>query len=129
VHQIDRELVQLPRSGGGRAGRATRLSAAPRELGFAGEAFASAEDFLSSAALYRTRCLLLDVAMPGTSGPALQAELVRLRRPIPIVFISAHVDERVRGRLLQAGAVACLYKPFTESELLRAVNAAMELSA
>lgn len=100
-----------------------------REFGFAAEAFASAEEFLSSAALDQTRCLLLDVAMPGVSGPALQQELARRRCAIPIVFITARADDGVRAQLLAAGAVGCLYKPFTESALLGAVNAALEVSA
>jgi FixJ family two-component response regulator len=100
-----------------------------REFGFAAQAFASADDFLSSSALHHTRCLLLDVAMPGMSGPALQRELTRLRRPTPIVFITAHADERVRAQLLEAGAIGVLYKPFTESALIGAVNAALEVSA
>jgi FixJ family two-component response regulator len=97
-----------------------------REFGFEAGAFASAEDFLGSGVLDRTHCLLLDVAMPGMSGPALQQELTRRGRTIPIVFITAHADEGVRARLLQAGAVDCLYKPFTESALLDAVTAALE---
>jgi FixJ family two-component response regulator len=96
-----------------------------REFGFDAAAFASAEDFLGSGALDRTRVLLLDVAMPGMSGPALQHELPRRGRAIPIVFITAHADESVRAQLLQAGAVDCLYKPFTESALLDAVHAAL----
>jgi FixJ family two-component response regulator len=64
--------------------------------------------------------------MPGMSGPALQQELARQGRTIPIVFITAHADASVRAQLLRAGAVGCLYKPFTESALLDAVNAAHE---
>ena len=100
-----------------------------REFGFAAEAFASAEAFLASPAVDQARCLLLDVAMPGMSGPALQEELARRRRAIPIVFITAHADERTRARLLASGAVACLDKPFTESALIGAVNAALEVRA
>jgi FixJ family two-component response regulator len=96
-----------------------------REFGFQAEALASAEEFLSTDSLERTDCLLLDVAMPGMSGPALQQELLRRGRTIPIVFITAHADESVRAQLLHAGAVDCLYKPFTESALLDAVHAAL----
>jgi FixJ family two-component response regulator len=99
-----------------------------RELGFAAEAFASAEEFLASDLLARTRCLVLDVAMPGMSGPDLQTELARRRRGIPIVFITAQQDEEVRSRVLAAGAVACLYKPFSETALSDAVNAALGVS-
>jgi FixJ family two-component response regulator len=96
-----------------------------RELGFAVAAFASAEAFLASDALSETSCLLLDVAMPGMSGPELQQELMRRRQDIPIVFITAGADESVRPRLLAEGAVECLFKPLSETALLDALNAAL----
>jgi FixJ family two-component response regulator len=96
-----------------------------RELGFAVQAFSSAEEFLASDFLGQTRCLVLDVAMPGMSGPDLQQELARRRQEIPIVFITAHRDEDVRPRLLERGAVECLLKPFSETALLDALNAAL----
>jgi FixJ family two-component response regulator len=96
-----------------------------REFGFAPQVFSSAEAFLASDALGETRCLLLDVAMPGMSGPELQRELTRRGQNIPIVFITAGGDESVRARLLADGAIACLFKPLTETTLLDAVNAAL----
>ena len=96
-----------------------------REFGFAAEAFSSAEAFLASGVVNDTNCLLLDVAMPGMSGPELQQELIRRRRDIPIVFITAGGDESVRPRLLAEGAVECLFKPFSETALLDALNAAL----
>jgi FixJ family two-component response regulator len=96
-----------------------------KEFGFAVQAFSSAEEFLASNYLGRTRCLVLDVAMPGMSGPDLQQELTRRRQEIPIVFITAHRDETVRPRLLQRGAVECLFKPFSETALLDALNTAL----
>jgi FixJ family two-component response regulator len=96
-----------------------------REFGFAVQAFSSAEEFLASDYLCQTRCLVLDVAMPGMSGPDLQQELARRRQEIPIVFITAHRDEDVRPRLLKCGAVECLFKPFSETALLDALNAAL----
>jgi FixJ family two-component response regulator len=96
-----------------------------RELGFSVEAFASAEEFLQADCLGRTGCLILDVAMPGMSGPDLQRELGRRRQKIPIVFITAHEDAGVRPRLLEAGAVECLFKPFSETALLDALNTAL----
>jgi len=96
-----------------------------REFGFRVETFASAEEFLASESLAQTRCLLLDIAMPGMSGPSLQEELARQRRSIPIVFITANADEKLRPQLLEAGAVECLFKPFTESALLAAVTLAL----
>lgn len=96
-----------------------------RELGFAARAFASAEEFLTSDCIAKTRCLILDVAMPGMSGPDLQQELARRRQEIPIIFITAHADEAARRRLLESGAVECLSKPFSETALLKALNAAL----
>jgi FixJ family two-component response regulator len=96
-----------------------------RELGFAVEAFSSAEAFLASDALGRTNCLVLDIAMPGMTGLELQQELKRRRRNIPLVFITAHADPTVRPRVLEQGAVACLFKPFSEAALLDAVTAAL----
>jgi len=98
-----------------------------REFGFAPRAFSSAEAFLASDVVGETSCLLLDVAMPGMSGPELQQELRRRRQTIPIVFITAHGDESVRPRLLAEGAVECLFKPFSETALLDALNAALRL--
>src|SRR2546421_707323 len=99
-----------------------------RALGFTVEAFSSAEAFLVSSYVGRTRCLILDIAMPGMSGPDLQQELVWRRQLIPIVFITAHRDETLRPRVIGEGAVECLFKPFTEAALLDAVNAALHVS-
>ena len=96
-----------------------------REFGFAAEAFSSAEEFLASEFLGQARCLILDVAMPGMSGPGLQEELSRRCQAIPIVFITAHEDDAVRPRLLEAGAVECLFKPFTSKALRDAVEMAL----
>jgi FixJ family two-component response regulator len=95
-------------------------------LGFAVRAFASAEDFLACDCIDQTRCLILDIGMPGMSGPDLQRELGVRGRTIPIVFITAHADEAVRRRLIENGAVECLFKPFGEAALLAAVNAAFQ---
>ena len=96
-----------------------------REFGYHAEAFSSAEAFLVSDVVGQTRCLLLDIAMPGMSGPELQQELKRQQREIPIVFITSRGDETVRPRLLAEGAVECLFKPFSETALLDALNAAL----
>ena len=96
-----------------------------RQFGFAAQAFSSAEAFLASEALSETRCLILDVAMPGMSGPDFHQELIRRRQKIPIVFITATGDMAVRPRLLAQGAVECLFKPFSETDLLDALNAAL----
>lgn len=99
-----------------------------KELGFAVQAFSSAEEFLASDCLRETSCLVLDIAMPGMSGPDLQQELRLRQQEIPIVFITAHADETVRPRLLERGAVECLFKPFSETALLEALNAALQMS-
>jgi len=96
-----------------------------REFGFAVQTFGSAEEFLASGDLARTRCLILDVAMPGMSGPDLQRELRRRGLKLPIVFITAHADEAIRPRLLGEGAVECLFKPFSEAALLNALTTAL----
>ena len=96
-----------------------------RACGFAAQAFAAAEEFLADGAVEQTRCLILDIAMPGMTGFDLQQELTRRRQEIPIVFITAFADETVRSRALAAGAVECLSKPFSETALLDAVAAAL----
>jgi FixJ family two-component response regulator len=98
------------------------------ELGFASRAFSSAEEFLSSDCVDQTRCLILDIAMPGMSGPELQRELKLRRQDIPIIFITAQHDETVRPRLLEQGAVECLFKPFSDTALLAALNAALRVN-
>jgi FixJ family two-component response regulator len=96
-----------------------------QQFGFAAEVFPSAEAFLASDVVSETNCLVLDVAMPGMSGPELQQELTRRRQDIPIVFITAHGGSTVRPRLLARGAVDCLLKPFSEAALLDAIGAAL----
>jgi FixJ family two-component response regulator len=98
-----------------------------REFGFAARAFSSAEEFLASDFIKETKCLLLDITMPGMSGPDLQQELKRRRQEIPIVFITAQRDETVRSRLIKQGAVECLFKPFSETALLEALNTALRV--
>ena len=97
------------------------------QLGFAVLVFASAEDFLASDAVARTRCLILDIAMPSMSGPDLQDELRRRRLDIPIVFITGQRDEAIRPRMIERGAVDVLAKPFSETALLQAVTAALRI--
>ena len=94
-------------------------------LGFSVQAFRSAEQFLQSDRIDETRCLILDVAMPGMTGPELQRELERRGRRIPIVYITAHKDDVVRPRLIEQGAVDCLFKPFSDAALQAALGSAL----
>jgi FixJ family two-component response regulator len=95
------------------------------QAGFAVQAFPSAEAFLDSLAPDDTRCLILDIGLPGMSGPDLQLELMRRGKPIPIVFITAQGDKSLRPRLQGEGAVDCLFKPFSDTALLDAVETAL----
>lgn len=97
-----------------------------REFGFAARAFSSGLEFLSSEYVGNTRCLILDVAMPGMSGLDLQEELKRRGQAIPIIFITGQKDEDIRKRAFRQGGLKFLYKPFSDSDLLDAVNAALE---
>ncbi|KQW28448.1 MULTISPECIES: response regulator [Pseudomonas] len=96
-----------------------------KEFGFAVQAFSSAQVFLASGYVNQTRCLILDVAMPGMSGPDLQKELALRHLPIPIIFITAVGDAALRPHLMSLGAVECLMKPFSEAALLKALSAAL----
>jgi len=97
-----------------------------KEFGFAARPFSSAEEFLASDCIDQTRCLILDIAMPGMSGPELQQELQHRGEEIPIVFITAQRDGTIRPRMLEQGEVECLFKPFSDTALLEAVNAALQ---
>jgi FixJ family two-component response regulator len=97
------------------------------ELGFDTRVFASAEEFLVSDSLGQTNCLVLDIAMPGMTGFDLQKELKVRGHNIPIVFITAQKEETVRRRALEGGAVGFLLKPFSDTALLGALNAALGL--
>ena len=97
-----------------------------RELGFAARAFSSAVEFLSSSCVDETNCLVLDIAMPGMSGPELQQELKRLGKEIPIIFITGQRDETIRARVLKQGAAGFLLKPFSDADLLAAIKTSLQ---
>ena len=99
-----------------------------RSVGLRAQGFSSAEAFLSSNHVQETRCLILDVRMPGMNGPELQRQMAAAKSHIPIIFITAHEDDVQRTQALEAGAVAFLQKPFYEEELLNAINAALKKS-
>ncbi|HEY4342270.1 MAG TPA: response regulator [Steroidobacteraceae bacterium] len=96
-----------------------------QEFGFAVKTFASAEEFLASDCIGHTRCLILDIAMPGMAGPELHRELKNRGYRLPIVFITAHADENMRLLMIEQGAVDCLFKPFSENALLGALHSAI----
>ena len=97
------------------------------EFGYAARAFSSAEEFLASDCVDQTKCLILDIAMPGMTGPELQQELKLRRQEIPIIFITASRDESVRAQLLEQGAVECLFKPFGDTAMFEALRAALKV--
>ena len=99
-----------------------------RAFGVATRTFASAQQFLESGVIGDTECLILDVAMPGMSGPELRRELLRRGYPIPTIFMTARRDESARSELLSQGAVACLFKPFTDRALSAALQAALHVN-
>lgn len=99
-----------------------------REFGFAAHAFSSAEEFLAFDSVGKTRCLILDIAMPGMTGLDLQRELKIRRHKIPIIFITGQKDEAVRARAFDQGAVEFLLKPFSDTALLAALNTALGVS-
>jgi FixJ family two-component response regulator len=96
-----------------------------RSAGFRVEAFASAEEFLSSGRAEETACLILDLRMPGMNGLQLQRHLAGQGRHIPIIFITAHDNHEMRMQAMRAGAVDFLQKPFSEDALLKAIGNAL----
>ena len=97
-----------------------------REFGFAVETFSSAEEFLQSDWISPTKCLILDVAMPGMTGPELYEELKKRGVDIPVIFITAHAIEKIRPRIQHLGSVECLFKPFSDTSLHAAIDAALQ---
>jgi FixJ family two-component response regulator len=96
-----------------------------RSFKFNVKALASAEEFLNSGFLAKTACLILDLRLPGISGLELQRQLISQNRRMPIIFVTGQGDETQRTQALAAGAVAFLYKPFDEHDLLNAINSAL----
>jgi FixJ family two-component response regulator len=98
------------------------------EFGFDVQTFSSAEEFLTSADLLQTDCLIVDMKMPGMSGRELQVELRRRCTELPLIFITAHQDEAVRLGVLAEGAIECLFKPFSDTALLAALKTVLRES-
>jgi FixJ family two-component response regulator len=99
-----------------------------REFGFSVRVFPSGEAFLSSGDVDKTNCLILDIAMPGISGPDLHLDLKRRGFKIPVVFVTGQRDEALRVRVQKQGAAGFLLKPFTDAALLAAIETAMQLT-
>ena len=97
-----------------------------KEFGFAVRVFSSAQEFLSSGAIDETSCLILDIAMPGMSGPELHLELKRRGEEVPVIFITGQKDEAIRTRVLEQGAAGFLLKPFSDTALLAAIKTALQ---
>lgn len=97
------------------------------EFGFDSKTFATAEEFLESGIAARVDCLILDIAMPGMSGPELRRELVRRGYSFPIIFISAHAEFASQPNMRE-GVVDCLTKPFSETDLLEALKRALDFN-
>ena len=97
-----------------------------REFGFQVHVFSSAKEFLASESVDHAECLLLDIAMPGMTGLELQQDLERRQTDIPIIFITALADDKVRSAALRQGVAACLFKPFSDSELREALISALK---
>jgi FixJ family two-component response regulator len=96
-----------------------------RHFGFDTQTFPSAEAFLECKAVAETSCLILDVGLPGLNGPDLLQELLRQGHRIPTIFITAQGDRSLEPRLIARGGIACLFKPFGDTDLLNALTAAM----
>jgi FixJ family two-component response regulator len=97
-----------------------------KSVGLPSQAFASAEEFLTSGQQHKTACLITDIRMPGMSGLELQAKLNAEHCRIPTIFITAHGDTRMKMQALRAGAVEFLAKPFDDEVLLGSVRAALQ---
>ena len=96
-----------------------------KSAGFSAQSFACAEEFLDSGCQRETGCLIADIRMPGMSGLDLQAKLNADHCPIPIIFVTAHGDEKMRLQAMRGGAVKFLAKPFDGEILLEGVRAAL----
>jgi FixJ family two-component response regulator len=96
-----------------------------RSFGFRAKGLASAEAFLSWGEARETACLIVDVRMPGMNGLDLQRQMVTEKWRVPIIFITSHADDHAQTQALEAGALAFLYKPCHEEDLLRAMEAAL----
>jgi FixJ family two-component response regulator len=96
-----------------------------RSLGYTVCTFVSAEEFLRSARLNDTSCVIADVQMPGMSGVELQARLLTQGYRLPFIFITAFPEKTIRARALKAGAICFLTKPFDRLTLIKCLDTAL----
>ena len=96
-----------------------------RSLGYDAEVFASAEEYLQSDNLTDSACLITDLHMPGMSGSDLQDRLIADGYQIPIIFVTAYYEDRVRDRVMDAGAFGFLRKPFNDESLIACLDRAL----
>jgi FixJ family two-component response regulator len=101
------------------------LSDLLRQSGFDTDAFDSATTFLAQGGMSSYKCLVVDIAMPGMSGPSLQQHLKAAQISVPIIFITALRNDLLRARLIRDGAIDCLYKPFTDEDILQGLKSAI----
>jgi FixJ family two-component response regulator len=97
-----------------------------RSLGYTAVTFTSAEEYLRSDRLHDTACLITDVMMPGMTGIELQRRLIADGHRTPIIFMTAHPEEQIRGHALEAGAVGFLSKPFDDDQLIQCIDRALQ---
>jgi FixJ family two-component response regulator len=96
-----------------------------RSLGYATATFASAEEFLQSGRVIDSSCVISDIKMPGMSGIELQSQLTANGHCVPIIFVTAFPEERMRKRAMKAGALCFLSKPFSEETLIECLDRAL----
>jgi FixJ family two-component response regulator len=100
-----------------------------RSLGYDAQVFASAEEYLQSDNLNHSSCLITDLHMPGMSGTDLQDRLIADGYQIPIIFVTAYYEDRVRDRVMDAGAFGFLRKPFNDESLIACLDRALNASS
>jgi FixJ family two-component response regulator len=96
-----------------------------RSLGYRAVTFGSAEEFLESAHLTATACLITDVQMPGLSGVELQDRLIADGYRVPVIFVTGFPDDRLQRHVLKSGAIGYLCKPFSEDRMIACIDAAL----
>jgi FixJ family two-component response regulator len=96
-----------------------------RSLGHTARVFSSAEEYLESGGVLRCACLITDLHMPGMSGADLQDRLIAEGHRVPMIFVTAYFEERVRARVMDAGALGFLRKPFSDESLIECIDKAL----